>query len=177
MTRAWITGLVLMAGAPLQVKHPSACDHAAPPAGMRWECASANSCDCHLAALKAEERNDDDEFNTSPASSRGASIAARIAFFAIPAYPDVARQGQKQGMVSATLVLTREGRVSEVRMLSGDPGLAGAARTAWQQWRFTPGNREESIPVSMKFVLVKDGTVSVSGSSLLNAVVKARAGQ
>jgi TonB family protein len=173
MNLAWLTVLVLAFGMPLQMKNQNACDHAAPPAGMRWVCAAGNSCDCHLAPSKTDSRNDDEEFNASPESSRSASVAARIEFFVIPAYPDAPRRGQKQGMVSATLVLAPDGRVDDVKIQLGDAALASAARTAWQQWRFTPGNRTESIPVSMKFVLSKDAAGSVTGVSLLNTVVTA----
>jgi TonB family protein len=175
MNLAWLTVLVLAFGMPPQMKNQNACDHAAPPAGMRWVCAAGNSCDCHLAPDRAESRSDDDEFNASPESSLSTSVAGRIEFFAIPAYPEAARRGQKQGVVSATLVLTPEGKVDDVKIQSGDAALASAARTAWQQWRFTPGNRVESIPVSVKFVLAEDTTASVSGASLLNAVVTAHA--
>jgi TonB family protein len=173
MKLAWITVLGLAAGMQAQVKNQNACEHAAPPAGMRWVCASANPCDCQLAPSKAE--SDKEKFNASPASFRSESIASRIAFFAIPAYPEAARRGQKQGVVSATLVLTPEGKVSEVRIQSGDGALATAARSAWQQWRFTPGDRVESIPVSVKFVLEENAGAAASGTSLLNTVVTASA--
>jgi len=177
MNMAWLTVLVLALGMPPQMKNQNACDHAAPPAGMQWVCVAGNSCDCHLAPAKTDSGDNDDEFNSSPASSRSASVAARIEFFAIPAYPEAARRGQKQGVVSATLVLTPEGRVDDVKIQSGDAALASAARAAWQQWRFTPGNRMESIPVSVKFVLSKDAAGTVTGVSLLNTVVTANPAQ
>lgn len=173
MNLAWIAVLVLILGLPMQIKHPSACDHAAPPAGMRWVCANENPCDCHLGPIGSE----DPEYNPSRPSSLSAPascLACRIAFFVIPAYPEAAHQTQKQGIVSATLVLTADGSVEEVRIQSGDPQLASAVQSALQQWRFTPGRRSESIPMSVKFVLSDNPTGLVSGTSLLNAVVTAR---
>jgi TonB family protein len=69
-----------------------------------------------------------------------------VRFFAIPAYPEAARVAKKQGVVSATLVLTPEGEVKNVRIESGDEQLAVAASSALRAWRFTGAGREESIP-------------------------------
>jgi len=178
MTRAWIC-LVLMLGMPLamqlQGKHPGACDHAAPPMGMRWVCADNNSCDCLLVANGSGGEEDAGKTVTKPgSSSTQPCLACRVRFFAIPAYPEAARLAKKQGMVSATLVLTPEGEVKNVRIESGDTQLATAARFALSTWRFTGANREESIPVSVKFVLSDSTDIAVSGASLLNPVVTAR---
>ncbi|HST11358.1 MAG TPA: energy transducer TonB [Terriglobales bacterium] len=173
MTRAWITGLVLMAGVPLQVKHPSACDHAAPPAGMRWECASDNSCDCRLTPNGAQGEEGVGEPKPVPHKTAAQCLACRITSFVIPGYPEEARRARKEGVVSAMLVLAADGSVQDVRGQSGDQELTSVAEAAWRQWRFSPGNREESIPVSIKFVLSENQTGSVTGTSLLNTVVTA----
>ena len=73
------------------------------------------------------------------------------------------------------LILTTDGAVQEVRVTSGDPELAHAARLAFQRWRFAPGGRTESIPVYVKFVLSNSPQASVTGTSLLNLVVTAKA--
>jgi TonB family protein len=165
-----IAGLVFVVGTPMQIKHPKACEHAAPPEGMRWVCADENPCDCHLSLMASEDQPEE-----SPKSLATPSpcLACRIAFFVIPTYPEGARQAQKQGIVSASLVLTAEGTVEEVRIQSGDPLLAGAVQSAFRQWRFTPGKRSESIPVSVRFSLSDSPTGLVTGASLLNTVVTA----
>jgi len=178
MTRAWIS-LVLVLGMPLamqlQGKHPGACDHAAPPPGMRWMCADNNACDCRLVASGSGGEEDSGKTVTKPgSSSTQMCIACRVRFFAIPAYPEAARVAKKQGIVSATLVLTPEGEVKNVRIESGDTQLAAAATAALRTWRFTGANREESIPVSVEFVLSENTDVGVSGASLLNVIVVAR---
>jgi len=50
MNLALLVGVLLFFfGTPAQRKPgPNACDHAAPPAGMRWVCAAEDACDCHL---------------------------------------------------------------------------------------------------------------------------------
>jgi hypothetical protein len=49
MSRLWMS-VVLMLAMQMQGKHAGACDHAAPPVGMRWVCADNNTCDCRLVA-------------------------------------------------------------------------------------------------------------------------------
>jgi TonB family protein len=170
-----MASLMLVMSASPQIKHGQACDHAAPPAGMQWVCARENACDCHLEAVATQ--GEGEEGAASPSSKNSnACLACRVTFFVIPAYPEAARAAQTQGTVTASLILTPEGKVQRVRMQSGDAQLAGAAQAAFQQWRFTGGGREETIPVSVQFVLSKDAGGSVTGRSLLNAVVTAMAG-
>lgn len=173
MNLALIAGLLFFFGMPLQVKSPNACEHAAPPQGMRWVCPNQNSCDCHLEPMAAEDQPG--ETLSSPSSSAPAvsCLACRIVFFVIPAYPEAARRVQKKGLVSASLVLRGDGSVQQVRIQSGDPQLARAVQAAFEQWRFTPGNRLESIPVSVNFELSENPARAVAGSSLLNTVVTA----
>jgi len=174
MNLAFVAGLLFIFGMPLQTKNSNACDRAAPPAGMQWVCAKENSCDCHLAPMASGEQPEDAAISkpASPASAV-ACLACRITFFVIPAYPETARQGHKSGLVSAFLVLGVDGSVEEVRIQSGDPQLTHAVQAALQQWRFTPGNRRESIPVSIRFELSDSPARSVAGGSLLNTVVTA----
>ncbi len=173
MTWVWVAGLVLMAGMPLQVKHPNACDHAAPPAGMRWVCASRDTCDCRLVPSGALAGEQVGGTKTLSPTSASQSLVCRIASFVVPGYPEEARRARKEGVITATLLLAADGTVKDVHVQSGDQQLAGAAESAWRQWRFMAGNREESIPVSVRFVLAENAAGSVSGSSLLNAVVTA----
>jgi TonB family protein len=174
MNLAAVAVLVFFLGMPLQVKHPQVCDHAAPPEGMQWVCANQNPCDCHLEAIASEGEPGDGASKPNSLTKSASCLACRIAFFVIPAYPEAARQGGKQGVVSATLVLAADGSVEDVRIQSGDTQLAKAVQSAMQQWRFTPGNRPTSIPVSVKFVLSDQPNGSVTGTSLLNSVVTAK---
>ena len=129
MKLALMAGLLLMLlGAPRQ---RNACDHAAPPPDMRWACAADEPCECQLVPAG---KHDLDEDGISESSGPAAqSIACRISYFVVPEYPAAARKAQKQGSVSAMLVLGAEGTVQEARIQSGDPELAQAARAAFQQ--------------------------------------------
>ena len=170
MKLALMAGLLLMLlGAPRQ---RNACDHAAPPPDMRWACAADHPCECQLVPAG---KHDLDEDGISESSGPAAqSIACRISYFVVPEYPAAARKAQKQGSVSAMLVLGAEGTVQEARIQSGDPELAQAARAAFQQWRFNPGGHPESVPVGVKFVLSDSPAGSVTGTSLLDMTITAR---
>lgn len=55
-----------------------------------------------------------------------------------PAYPPIARQARIQGDVLLTAVIDRAGKISELKVLSGNPLLSGAARAAVERWRYRP---------------------------------------
>lgn len=58
----------------------------------------------------------------------------RLARFAPPAYPDVARQAGIEGDVTLRVVVAPDGTVNDVRFVAGDPVLARAASDAVEQW-------------------------------------------
>ena len=55
-----------------------------------------------------------------------------------PGYPMLARQMKVQGSVILQALISREGKIQDLRVLSGPPILAGAAREAVKQWHFKP---------------------------------------
>jgi TonB family protein len=55
-----------------------------------------------------------------------------------PGYPLLARQMKVQGSVILTVMIGRDGSVQDLRVLSGPPILATAAREAVRQWHFKP---------------------------------------
>jgi TonB family protein len=55
-----------------------------------------------------------------------------------PNYPMLARQMKVQGAVSLQVLISREGTIQELQILSGPPILATAAREAVKQWHFKP---------------------------------------
>lgn len=166
---------LLMLCAPMQMKPPKSCEHAAPPPGTRWVCSNANACDCRLERANPEAQ--DEEGMSSPALSKSTEgcVACRISYFTIPAYPEAARLAHKQGVVSASLVIGADGSVEQVRVQSGDPQLADTVQSAFQQWHFQASGSSENIPVSVKFVLSDAVGGSFTGTSLLNTVVTAKA--
>lgn len=55
-----------------------------------------------------------------------------------PGYPLLARQMKVQGSVILLAMISRDGTVQDLRILSGPPILATAAREAVRQWHFKP---------------------------------------
>ena len=168
MNLSWLAFSILLLGLPFQVTNQKVCDRAQPPPGMRWQCAEANPCDCHLVP-RAGGGLEGDERKVELGSAT--CVPCRITYFVLPEYPEAARKAQKQGSVSVMLVLRPGGDVEDVRVQSGDPVLASAVQVALKQWRFTAGNREESIPASVRFELSDRPAGAASGTSLLNPVI------
>jgi periplasmic protein TonB len=55
-----------------------------------------------------------------------------------PAYPPLAIQARIQGNILLHAVISRDGQVSELQVLSGHPLLVNAALDAVRQWRYSP---------------------------------------
>jgi TonB family protein len=55
-----------------------------------------------------------------------------------PQYPEESRLNKVQGRVLLQVHIGRDGRVQEMKLISGDPDLARAATDAVKQWRFKP---------------------------------------
>ena len=55
-----------------------------------------------------------------------------------PVYPVEARQARIQGVVILQAEISTEGRITNLRLISGPPELAKAAIGAVQQWRYKP---------------------------------------
>jgi len=65
-------------------------------------------------------------------------IAQRVTVSVPPDYPLLARQMKVQGAVSLQALISREGTIQELQILSGPAILAAAAREAVKQWHFKP---------------------------------------
>lgn len=55
-----------------------------------------------------------------------------------PQYPTIARETKTQGTVRLRAIISREGRITSLEVLSGHPFLVKAALDAVQQWRYRP---------------------------------------
>jgi protein TonB len=75
-----------------------------------------------------------------------------------PVYPPLARQTRISGTVELTGVVGTNGRIRELRVVSGHPFLAAAALEAVRQWVYEPtllnGEPVEVIaPITVNFRL------------------------
>jgi protein TonB len=56
----------------------------------------------------------------------------------VPVYPSIARITGAQGEVKLHAIISREGRIESLTVVSGSPLLAPAAIDAVRQWRYRP---------------------------------------
>ena len=84
--------------------------------------------------------------------------AAKLISRVQPIYPPLAIQARIQGNVILHAIISKEGEVSELQVLSGHPLLVNAALTAVRQWRYSPTllngqSVEVETSVTVSFVL------------------------
>lgn len=69
----------------------------------------------------------------------GGNVAkARLTRQVRPQYPALARQARIQGKVRLAAVISKDGSIQELKVLSGHPLLVPAALSAVKQWRYKP---------------------------------------
>jgi periplasmic protein TonB len=73
-----------------------------------------------------------DRVQLSPLTAQNVTVSVP------PNYPLLARQMKVQGAVSLQALISREGNIQELQILSGPAILAVAAREAVKQWHFKP---------------------------------------
>ncbi len=64
--------------------------------------------------------------------------AAKLLVMIQPSYPAIAKQARIQGAVRMTAVIDRNGNITEIQILEGNPLLVEAARNAVAKWRYSP---------------------------------------
>jgi TonB family protein len=99
-------------------------------------------------------------FSTTAAPVRvGGNVAAANLIHSVePVYPPLARQARIQGVVVLEVDITKDGKVGNLRVITGHPLLIQAAIDAVKQWEYTPlqlnGEAVEVVaPVTVNFVL------------------------
>jgi protein TonB len=55
-----------------------------------------------------------------------------------PTYPALAKQARIEGVVRLAVVIDKQGRVSDIKVMSGHPLLIPAALEAVKQWEYNP---------------------------------------
>jgi TonB family protein len=64
--------------------------------------------------------------------------AANLLVNVNPVYPPLAKQARIQGTVKFNVVIGKDGRMTNITLVSGHPLLVAAAQTAMQQWVYGP---------------------------------------
>jgi periplasmic protein TonB len=78
---------------------------------------------------------------TSPAAEHvemSADTTEIVSHRVKPGYPTLARQMKVQGSVILQALISRDGAIQDLHVVSGPPILASAAQEAVKQWRFKP---------------------------------------
>jgi protein TonB len=64
--------------------------------------------------------------------------AAKAIFQPKPDYPPLAKMARIQGTVRLEAIISRDGTIQDLKMISGHPLLVKAALEAVQRWRYQP---------------------------------------
>jgi TonB family C-terminal domain len=64
--------------------------------------------------------------------------AAKLIRQVTPVYPPLARQARIAGTVRLTAIISREGAIQNLQVMSGHPLLTAAALDAVKQWLYQP---------------------------------------
>jgi periplasmic protein TonB len=91
----------------------------------------------------------------SPQTTQSVSVSVP------PNYPLLARQMKVQGAVSLQALISREGAIQELQILSGPSILASAAREAVRQWHFKP-YLQNGQPVETQARITVNFTISTN---------------
>lgn len=84
---------------------------------------------------------------TRAADSR--AVKSRVS----PVYPEIAKRMRVSGMVRLDATVDTQGKVTEVKELSGNHTLAVAAKEALMQWKFEPASSSTNETVEISFNL------------------------
>ncbi len=86
-----------------------------------------------------------------PALADGRVIKQRVS----PAYPEIAKRMHIAGVVRLEVTVSTDGKVVNVKTVSGNRMLSNAAEDAVRQWHFAAGSEESVEIVDMNFALAQ----------------------
>jgi TonB family protein len=69
----------------------------------------------------------------------------------LPEYPAIAKQLNLQGKVRIETTVAADGRVTNTKVVGGNPVLASAACDALKKWRFEPGLKDTTEVIEIDF--------------------------
>jgi TonB family protein len=70
-----------------------------------------------------------------------------------PVYPEIAKRMRISGEVKLEATVDADGKVKDVKAVSGNHMLELAAEDAVRQWRFVPGDGDTVVTVAVNFAL------------------------
>jgi len=75
------------------------------------------------------------------------AIKSRVA----PVYPEIAKRMRISGMVRLEVTVDPDGKVADVKPVSGNGVLSQAAQDAVRKWKFAPGPEQTIMNVDLNF--------------------------
>jgi TonB family protein len=84
-----------------------------------------------------------------PAGAVERAVKSRIN----PVYPEIARRMKITGVVKLEVKVDPDGKVIDIKTLTGNRALSTAAEDAVRKWRFVPAAAESTIEVEVNFTL------------------------
>ena len=72
-----------------------------------------------------------------------------------PVYPEIAKRLRITGEVRLVATVDAQGKVKDVKPVSGNHMLEGAAENAVRQWKFEPGDGDSVVTVTINFALAE----------------------
>jgi TonB family protein len=129
-------------------------DSGATSSALNASASTANSAG-NGATISGMTTSAGDRVQLSPQTAQSVSVSVA------PDYPLLARQMKVQGIVSLQALISREGAIQELRILSGPTILATAAREAVKQWHFKP-YLQNGQPVETQARITVNFTISTN---------------
>ena len=77
------------------------------------------------------------------------AVKSRVA----PMYPEIAKRMKIGGVVKVEATVDPDGKVSDVKTLSGNHLLQSAAEDAVRKWKFAPGPAASFVDIDLNFAL------------------------
>lgn len=77
------------------------------------------------------------------------AVKSRVA----PVYPEIAKRMRITGVVKMEVTVDAEGKVTDVKTVSGNHMLAVTAEETVRKWKFSPGAGQSTVPIDMNFDL------------------------
>jgi TonB family protein len=87
------------------------------------------------------------------ASPAMAGEARQVKSRTSPVYPEIAKRMRVSGTVKLEATVDAQGKVTEVKEVSGNHTLAVAAKEALLRWKFTPADADTNETVEINFDL------------------------
>jgi TonB family protein len=75
------------------------------------------------------------------------AVKTRVA----PVYPEIAKRMRIGGVVKLEATVDAEGKVTDVKAVSGNQMLSAAAEDAVRKWKFVPGSGQSIVNVNLNF--------------------------